>query len=425
MRYRRILPRLVVLLLLITACRNSPTSGLPLDIESRIQILDTAGNTLPRVKGFTFVRPEQVVVLRYHWHVLGDAPVAGNPRILVHLTDSGGAIVWQDDHDPVPPVRSWRKGENYVYDRLVCLPDMVPEPDLRLSAGIYQTGPPSCHFLIRQGDDHVRKTELCRLHFHQGTRVVYAEGWDMLEQDDPSLSLGRWTYQKAEWLIGNPGKPFYLRIRGTARPDCFDKPQKMTVTVRDAVLGTVIMSDSEIDRVFRVDFPDLEAGGSIPVGIVLDRTFVPDECDGNGDLRRLGVRLQPPELGQASFQNGFYSEERDRWLRWRWMGSEGLIEFINPHAPCRLFLSMDTAFDQWNAPPEIRLFLNGRPLTEFRLIPGESNRLIDLNPEQLDPEPIFLLAVRTDRIFEEHAGKEGIGRRLGVRVKKALLIPVD
>jgi hypothetical protein len=83
------------------------------------------------------------VSLALYWQVT--EPVTDDLSIFVHLLNSAGELVWQDDGAATHgtrPTWSWAPGEVIVDPHTLALPEDLPEGDYLLTAGLYdwQTG---------------------------------------------------------------------------------------------------------------------------------------------------------------------------------------------------------------------------------------------------------------------------------------------
>lgn len=88
--------------------------------------------------GYDLNAANDSLALTLYWQAL--APLAHDYTVFVHLLDSGGRLITQDDGQPVDghyPTTIWEGGEVVADDRLLALPFGVTGP-FRLAVGIYR-----------------------------------------------------------------------------------------------------------------------------------------------------------------------------------------------------------------------------------------------------------------------------------------------
>jgi hypothetical protein len=115
---------------------TTPEHPLSMRLDDRFQFL---GYDLPT----TEIAPDDRIPLVLYWKAT--VPIADDLSIFVHLLDSGGKLVWQDDGAAAHgarPTWSWIVEETIVDPHTLVLPENLPEGDYLLATGIYdwQTG---------------------------------------------------------------------------------------------------------------------------------------------------------------------------------------------------------------------------------------------------------------------------------------------
>lgn len=121
--------------------------------------------------------------------------------------------------------------------------------------------------------------------------VAFDTGWHESEFSLQQGRLWRWTSDVSILrVVTRQPQPLMLILRGESPLRYFDRAPTVTVVVGTRVIHTF---SPTVDFTERIELPsDLGwAGESALVRIETDRTFVPDERDGNGDRRRLGLRM--------------------------------------------------------------------------------------------------------------------------------------
>lgn len=117
----------------------------------------------------------------------------------------------------------------------------------------------------------------------------FDSGWHEQEYSPVTGLLWRWSTEQASIRIHGNGGPVRLRVRGEAPGRYFDGPSVITVRA-----GTRVLAEERTSTDYTLELtipPDAlaAAGGVVTVGT--NQTFVPHERTGNGDRRRLGLRI--------------------------------------------------------------------------------------------------------------------------------------
>lgn len=123
-------------------------------------------------------------------------------------------------------------------------------------------------------------------------RVVLGadEGWHEAEFAPAAGLLWRWTSERATLRALVPaGQPLAFTLRGESPLTYFDRPPAVRVLACDQEIGHFSPASDFVQHVV-VPAGALEACGG-RVTVLTDTTFVPDERTGNGDRRRLGLRI--------------------------------------------------------------------------------------------------------------------------------------
>jgi hypothetical protein len=125
------------------------------------------------------------------------------------------------------------------------------------------------------------------------------EGWHETEFNPATGLSWRWTGERAVLLALAPGEaPLELTLRGESPRNYFDRAPDVRVLACDLEVGRFSPAEDFTERVRIPAGATAGCGGR--VSLVTSETFVPDERDGNGDRRRLGLRIF-----EASLRSGF------------------------------------------------------------------------------------------------------------------------
>jgi hypothetical protein len=120
-------------------------------------------------------------------------------------------------------------------------------------------------------------------------------GWHEQEYAPARGLLWRWTAERATIRVHAPADAaLTCTIRGESTVRYFDRPSRVALRAGNRLLGEFQAAD---DYTWTVAVPPgalADAGGVLT--LTTDQTFVPDERSGNGDRRRLGLRVYELEL---------------------------------------------------------------------------------------------------------------------------------
>ncbi|MBE3133240.1 MAG: hypothetical protein IMZ55_07185 [Acidobacteria bacterium] len=122
-------------------------------------------------------------------------------------------------------------------------------------------------------------------------QVIYGfdTGWHELEYNPKTGRVWRWSSEAATVRVYGGGRDVRLRVAGESPLEDFDQAPHVTVRAGQVTLGRY---EPAAAFSFDLGIPAqvLEQADGI-VTLETDGTFVPDERSGNGDRRRLGLRV--------------------------------------------------------------------------------------------------------------------------------------
>ena len=128
----------------------------------------------------------------------------------------------------------------------------------------------------------------------------FDRGWHMPELVPSSGLSWRWTDEAAELRVEGFGRDVELVVRGESPLRYFASPPRVVVRAGQTELAA-FHPDADFAWVIRVPAAALAASGG-RVTFESDKWFIPDEVTGNGDRRRLALRIYSVEarLGPRS-----------------------------------------------------------------------------------------------------------------------------
>lgn len=218
-------------------------------------------------------------------------------RVFLHFLDVDGELMFNDDHEPPEPTTAWLPGQVISYDRRMIVPVYPYIGEVTVVVGLYS--PDTGNRLPMEGESigqrayPVAKFEMASQ--SESGFFVYEDGWYAPESasEDPDTEW-RWTAGVSLLSFRNPRTDarFYLEVSG--RPERFEVPQRLTMTIGEFEVGALSLAAEE-PSFHVVDVPRNRLGAEETVVLTLrvDPPFVPAELtDGeNADDRELGMQV--------------------------------------------------------------------------------------------------------------------------------------
>ena len=123
--------------------------------------------------------------------------------------------------------------------------------------------------------------------------AAFGSGWFHPERDRDGRMF-RWLGPQGRLLIHLPPSGASLEIEGSL-PLGYLGPTRIAAKTEAAVLGTLTVAS--LDFSWRIDLPARPSDSPfVQVALDSDRSFIPDEIQHNGDLRRLTARIHSLEV---------------------------------------------------------------------------------------------------------------------------------
>lgn len=234
----------------------------------------------------------------YRFVVAEQAPPRERPyRVLVHVQDSDGELMWTDDHDPPIPTASWQPGQTIEYSRTVFVPIYPYIGEVSLLMGLYSTVDDERLPLAGEDDGQraYRVGTLQLLPQSENVFLIFKEGWHRAEVAPNNAAVEwQWTKQEAILSFRNPQRDALLYLEVDSRSDAFAEPQQVTIAIANQPIASFEVATMErtlqkiplsADHLGDADMVDLQ--------IQVDETFVPSLLPGTtgGDSRELGIRV--------------------------------------------------------------------------------------------------------------------------------------
>ena len=231
------------------------------------------------------------VKITYKFEVLPNATFDGNYTVFLHVFDVEGEKLWQDDHQPSVPTSQWKPGQVVEYTRTVFVPNYPYIGEAIIRLGLYN--PTSGQRLP--------------LNAPEGSKQAYVVGkFEVLPQSENIFIINKqgahppeidannptsewwWTKKTSVYSFRNPKRDLTFYLDFDARPDLFNPPQQVVVSMGGQPLATFAADSKEKTlKTFPITAAQLGNGDMVDISIDVDRTFSP----GGADTRELGIRV--------------------------------------------------------------------------------------------------------------------------------------
>jgi hypothetical protein len=246
--------------------------------------------------------------LTYRFTVAQDAaPLDSDYVVFVHFLDADGELMFTDDHEPPQATSSWQPGQEISYDRRMTVPVYPYIGEVTVAVGLYS---PTAGDRVPMAGEHLgqRAYAVATLQMAPQSEsgfVMYENGWHAAESAPESPDREwRWTTGQSTIAFRNPRSDSTLYLEVDGRPELFEAPQVLTLSVGDSVTHTNSSNYQLIDtigleaiepsfHVIPIPAAILGDADTVTLTLTVDPPFVPSEAtDGaNSDSRELGMQV--------------------------------------------------------------------------------------------------------------------------------------
>jgi hypothetical protein len=245
------------------------------------------------------------VEITYTWQLEPTAKkLPQDHRAFVHFVDSHGVMLFEDDHEPVPPASQWEPGKTYSYTRTKFIPVYPYVGDVDVRIGLSPVGKGE-RVMLKGEDAGLREFKVAKIELLPQTEnifLVYKEGWHNPESSPQNPSLERtWTKKDALVSFKNPKKDVIIYLEADTNFKAFDQPPVLTLAINDKTGIQIPIANSEIFmRKVRVKAADLGQDEWVDLRLSNNQSFVPKLKGVNShDDRELGVLVYHLYVGEA------------------------------------------------------------------------------------------------------------------------------
>ncbi len=237
------------------------------------------------------------VEMTYRFTLAPDAPAIGEDyRVFVHFLDADGALMFSDDHEPPEPLSSWTAGREITYERRFFMPVYPYIGEATVALGLYS--PAQGDRLPLGGEDlGQRSYQVATFEMAPQSEsgfLIFEEGWHAAEAvpEDPEREW-RWTMGRSTISFRNPRADSTLFLEVGGRPELFDEPQVVTLSIGGTEIAALEMAPEASFHELPVTSAAMGQDDSVTLVVTVDPAFVPSEItDGaNADNRELGVQV--------------------------------------------------------------------------------------------------------------------------------------
>jgi hypothetical protein len=232
----------------------------------------------------------------YKFVVANDARFDQEYRVMLHVVDTDGQLIWTDDHLPPVPTTQWKPGQTIEYTRTLFIPVYPYIGDVSLQMGLYSTADQKRLPLAGQ-DAGQRAYKVGRLQLQPQTEnlfTVFKAGWHSAEVAEQNGSVAwQWTKKQAIVAFKNPKKDSVLYL-DLDNPGVFNEPQQVKVSIgRETLDDFQVTPKKQVLRRIPIKAAQLGTGELAEIQIAVDKTFVPATLTAgvSKDPRELGVRV--------------------------------------------------------------------------------------------------------------------------------------
>ena len=235
--------------------------------------------------------------ITYKWTVANDAKFDEDYRVMMHVMDTDGEMIWNDDHNPEVPTRQWKPGQTYQYSRTIFVPIYPYVGEATIEVGLYSVA--SQKRLTLNGETTGQRAyKVGRLQLQPQTEnlpSVFKEGWHPAEVAENNQTVQwQWTKKDATFTFKNPKKDVTFFFDVDNPGSVLKEPQdvQMTVNGRPLTDFTLEPGKRELKRI-PIKADQLGSSEMVELQIGVDKSYVPALTPGanSKDPRELGVRV--------------------------------------------------------------------------------------------------------------------------------------
>jgi hypothetical protein len=233
----------------------------------------------------------------YKFVVANDARFTEDYKVMVHVVDTDGELIFTFDHMPPVPTTQWQAGRTVEYTRTEFVPIYPYVGEVAVEIGLYSLQ--NQRRLPLAGEDAGQRAyKVAKLQLQPQTEnvfIVSKDGWHPAENPEHNTTVEwQWTKQSATLAFKNPKKDclFYLDVDHP--PNVFPEPQQVQVSTGGQMVDQFTLNaGQQVLRKIPLTAAQFGTGEMAEIQISVDKTYVPAllNAANKKDSRELGVRV--------------------------------------------------------------------------------------------------------------------------------------
>jgi hypothetical protein len=233
--------------------------------------------------------------ITYKFVVANDAKISEDNKVMVHVVDTDGELIFTFDHTPPVPTSQWKAGQTVEYTRTEFIPIYPYVGDAAIELGLYTA---QKRLPLAGEDTGQRAYRVAKLQLQPQTEnvfIVSKDGWHPAETPEHNTTVEwQWTKQAATLAFKNPKKDclFYLDVDHP--PTVFTEPQQVQVTMGGQPIDQFTLdAGQQVLRKIPITAAQFGTGEMAEIQIAVDKTYIPALVNAAyiKDSRELGVRV--------------------------------------------------------------------------------------------------------------------------------------
>jgi len=233
--------------------------------------------------------------ITYKFVVANDARFTEDYKVMAHVVDTDGELIFTFDHDPPVPTTQWKPGQTVEYTRTEFVPIYPYVGEAVIELGLYNA---QKRLPLAGEDAGQRAYKVAKLQLQPQTENVFLvskDGWHPPETPEHNTSVEwQWTKQSATYAFKNPKKDcvFYLDVDHPG--NVFLEPQQVQVSIGGQQIDQFTLTAGQQQlRKIPITAGQFGSGEMAELQIAVDKTYVPAlvSAEFKKDSRELGVRV--------------------------------------------------------------------------------------------------------------------------------------
>jgi hypothetical protein len=235
--------------------------------------------------------------ITYKFVVADNAAFDEDYKVMVHVVDTDEEMIWNEDHFPPVPTKSWKPGQTVEYTRTVFVPVYPYVGQALIQIGLYS---PATSKRLPLNGEHIgqRAYKVGQIQLQPQTEnlpSVFKEGWHPAEVVEHNTAIQwQWTKKEAVLTFKNPKKDAIFYLDADNPGGVLNEPQHVTLTLNGKPLQELTF-EPKVQVLKKIPLTADSLGNSEngEIHISVDKTYVPAliPAANSKDPRELGIRV--------------------------------------------------------------------------------------------------------------------------------------